>query len=387
MMAATVCFWACVMLVTYVWYAYPVLLWTLSHAGRKRRNALLEAKEDSWPTITIIIAVHNEEATLAERLENCLSLSYPHDKFEIVVASDGSTDGTVRVAREFAQRHENIHVSAQETREGKTAAQNAAARLCNGDVILFSDADTKFDARILEHIARPFADPKVGCVAGGLLWVNPDESAIAAGSDVYWRYERFMWREESTLGLLAWGSGACLAVRRALFRPVETQFGEDCIVPLDIVSLGYRVVFQPDAIAYEPRIATPGAELRSRTRMTLRSFAGTLSRGHLLNPVRFPGISWAIVSHKLLRWLTPYLLLLMLASNAVLVERPFYRLTLGLQALFYLSGLLGHALDRHHIRVPVVSTIYAFCLMNLGVAVGVAQAIGGRRIFAYRSEG
>ncbi|HLW60862.1 MAG TPA: glycosyltransferase [bacterium] len=359
----------------------------MSHARKRHRDAPLRTAEDLCPTVTIVIAVHNEEAGLADRLENCLSLSYPRDRLEILVASDGSTDGTVRVACEFARRYENIRVSAQESRGGKTAAQNAAVRESKSDVILFSDVDTKFDAHILEHITNPLIDPKVGCVVGGLLWVNPHNSAIAAGSDVYWRFERFLWREESLLGILAWGSGACLAVRRGLFRPMDAQYGEDCIVPLDIVSLGYRVVFQPDAIAYEPRISSPGAELRTRTRMTLRSFAGTLSRRHLLNPFRFPGISWAIISHKLLRWLTPYLLLSMLASNAALVDRPFYRLTFGLQALFYASAGLGHVLDRNRIRVPIVSTIYAFCLMNLGVGVGVAQAIGGRRIFAYRSEG
>jgi cellulose synthase/poly-beta-1,6-N-acetylglucosamine synthase-like glycosyltransferase len=306
----------------------------------------------------------------------------------VVVASDASTDRTCAIATKFSRTYPNVHLCAHGTRMGKTVAQNAAVKLSQDDIILFSDVDTKFDVGFLERITAPFADQSVGCVTGVLVWTNPTESAVAAGGDTYWRYEHFLWRLESRLGLLAWGSGACLAVRRQLFLPMEAQFGEDCVVPLDVISLGRRAVFQPEAVAYEARIANPKAEMRARIRMTLRGFTGTLSRKHLLNPWRSPRIAWAIVSHKVLRWLTPYFLLLMLASNLLLVDRSYwYRLAFGLQIAFYVSGAIGHVLDRYRIQAPLISTIYAFCLMNLGVSVGVAQALFGRRILAYRSEG
>jgi cellulose synthase/poly-beta-1,6-N-acetylglucosamine synthase-like glycosyltransferase len=305
----------------------------------------------------------------------------------VIIASDGSTDGTVFVADELVKKHANVHLYARKDRVGKSVVQNAAVKLSKSDIILFSDVDAKFDDRFLERLVLPFCDQRVGCVTGALISVNPEESAVACGTDYYWRFEHFVWRLESRLGLLAWGSGPCLAVRRALFRPMEAQYGEDCIVPLDVVLLGYRVVFQPSAIVRELRIADPNAEMRARIRMTLRSFAGTLSRRRLLNPLRFPGIAWSVTSHKLLRWLTPYFLLLALVSNALLAGRSFYRLTLALQIAFYLGALIGHVLDRRRVRLPIVSTVYAFCVMNVGVFVGVARAISGHQIFAYRSEG
>ncbi len=355
---------------------------------RREQETPLRTEGDSPPSVAVIVAVHNEEAALPAKLENCLGLRYPPDRLRVVVASDGSTDGTVRVAEGFARKYRNVHVLAQKERLGKTVAQNAAVKLCRDDVILFSDADTKFDGRFLERLIVPFSDRSVGCVTGALVWANPGESAVAAGGDLYWRYEHFMWRLESHLGLLAWGSGACLAVRRGLFAPMEAQYGEDCVVPLDVVSRGYRVAFQPEAVAHETHIAHARAEMRARARMTLRSFAGTMSRKRLLNPVRFPGIAWSIASHKVLRWLTPYFLLLILVANVVLVGRSsLYRLTLVPQIIFYVSGAIGYILDRYRLRVPLISTIYAFCLMNLGVSVGVAHALLGRRILAYRSEG
>lgn len=380
--------WGCALLVVYVWAGYPGLLWALARPTRDPDRAPSPRRgSEEAPAVTIVVAVSNEEAALPAKLEDCLRASYPRNKLDVMVASDGSTDGTVRIGNEFARRDGRVDVYVQEKRMGKTAVQNAAVRRARGDVIVFSDVDTRFDVRFLERLTEPFADRRVGCVTGALVWTNPAESAVASGGDVYWHYEHFIWRLESRLGMLAWASGACLAVRREIFKPMETQYGEDCIVPLDVVALGYRVVFQPEAAAYEARITDAGAEFRARVRMTLRSFSGTVSRAQLLNPLRFPRVAWAILSHKLLRWLTPYFLLLLFAANVSLVDRPFYRFTLGVQTGFYLIGGIGYILDRYRVRVPVLSTIYAFCLMNVGVSVGVAKAILGHRVVAYRSEG
>lgn len=380
-------FWAAVLLGCYAWFGYPMLLWVVSRLSARKEESSPRLPVDSLPSVTAIIAVHNEEAVLLERIENCLALSYPREKLEVIVASDGSTDGTVSIAEDAAKAHGNVRVYAQKDRVGKSVVQNAAARLSKSDFVLFSDADTSFDAHFLEHLMLPFGDQRVGCVTGMLVSTNPDESAIAGGTDYYWRYEYFLWHLESRLGLLAWGSGPCLAVRRELFRPMDAQYGEDCIVPLDVVSGGHRVAFQPAAVARETRIASPKEEMRARIRMTLRSFAGTLSRRHVLNPLRFPRIAWSIISHKLLRWLTPYFLLLAFASNVLLLRRPLYQATLAVQVVFYLGALVGHALDARRVRLPLISTIYAFCLMNAGVLVGVARALSGQQIYAYRSEG
>ncbi len=178
-----------------------------------------------------------------------------------------------------------------------------------------------------------------------------------------------------------------MAIRRDLFRPLQPQYGEDCVVRLDVIARGYKVVFQPNAVAYEKRIAHPKAELRARVRMTLRSFTGTLSRSGLLRLFDYPGIAWSILSHKMLRWLIPYFLLLTSRANLFLVDGFFYQLSLALQGFFYASAFICYSFYRRRIRVPLFSTVYAFCLMNLAILLGVTKAILGHRILAYQSEG
>jgi cellulose synthase/poly-beta-1,6-N-acetylglucosamine synthase-like glycosyltransferase len=379
-------FWVCVGLLFYAWMMYPALLWALCGVRRASSPVLCNSM---MPPVSIIIAVHDEASVLAARLQNCLDLDYPPERLEIIVASDGSRDETVAIANAFARTHGRIRVLAWPHRAGKTAVQNAAVACSRGEIVVFSDADTRFDPHFLRRLVRGFADPRVGCASGALVWTNPDTSSITAVGTLYWRVEHLLWRWESRLGVLAWGSGACLAVRRELLAPIDARYGEDCVVPLDAVSQGRRVVFQDDAKAYEPRIANAQAEMRARARMTLRSFAGTLSHRHLLNPFRFPGIAWSVVSHKLLRWLTPYLLVTVLVCNTALVLRgcDFYRPFLAGQLLFYLAAVTGYICDRCRIGLPGLSTAYAFCLMNLGVLIGVAHAVLGREIISYQSDG
>lgn len=387
MIVAILGFWGCVLISICTWFVYPLLLWV---AGRLAQvgNALADSGEASdFAPVTLLITAHNEESTLNQKLGNSLLLTYPKDKLEIFVASDGSIDGTVQIARHFAKKQSNIFVYEQEERRGKTLTQNAAIERSRGEIIVFTDADTTLNCDFLKQIVMPFANPKVGCVAGRLIWTNPGESAITGGGGLYWRYEHFLWYLESQLGILAWASGACMAVRRDLFKPMKPQYGEDCVVPLDVVAQDYKVVFRPDAIAYEERIADPKAELWSRARMTLRSFTGTLSYKQLLNPFRYPGVAWAIMFHKILRWLTPYFLGVTFISNLFLLSQPFYRLTFVAQLSFYLAGLIGYLADRRRLNIPLVSAVYAFCLANLAMFWGVTKALLGHRIVAYRSEG
>lgn len=169
--------------------------------------------------------------------------------------------------------------------------------------------------------------------------------------------------------------------------PMEPQYGDDVVVPLDVIRQGHEVRFEPEAVAYEDRISQPGAELRARIRMTIRSLSGTLSRSQLLNPLRYPGVAWSIVSHKLLRWFAPSFMLLAFFANLFLLDQTAYRLLFALQVAFYAAAVVGHLTERSRVKVRLASTIYAFCVMNLGIFLGVANVLLGRRISAYRSEG
>ncbi len=384
--AWAVSFWLSASLLIWTWVGYLVVLMILARARRRKTRWSTNKQNNGWccPEITVVIAVHNEESVIGRRVRNCLDLDYPANMLEIIIVSDHSTDKTNAIVTSFNDPRIRL-LSAKGT--GKSMAQNEAVDQARGDIVVFTDADTLFAADFLQRIVRPFADPQIGCTTGRLIWTNPGESAVAEGGSLYWRYEHSLWQLESQIGVLACGSGACLAVRRKLFRPIEPQYGEDCVVPLDVIIQGYKVVFQPDAIAYEEYVAEPRAELRTRVRMTLRSFTGTLSRRQLLNPFYYPAVAWAIVSHKILRWLTPYFLLAALISNVFLLSQPFYRLTLAAQILFYLAALIGYLADRWHLRIPLVAAVYSFCLSNLAMLLGVTKALLGHQIVTYSSEG
>ncbi len=216
-------FWTCVAVVCYAWFGYPLLLWVASRLSLGRRAMGYPSHSDALPSVTVIVAVHNEETALSEKIENILGTSYPRDRIEVIIASDGSTDKTVPIATGLADRYREVRLLDHTDRAGKTVVQNAAVKSSTGEIVVFSDVDTKFSGRFLESITAPFAEPRVGCVTGAVVWTNRDESAVVVGGDFYWRYEHFMWKLESQLGLLAWGSGACLAMRRELFRPMEPQ--------------------------------------------------------------------------------------------------------------------------------------------------------------------
>jgi cellulose synthase/poly-beta-1,6-N-acetylglucosamine synthase-like glycosyltransferase len=177
--------WGCALLVVYVWAGYPGLLWALARPTRDpdRVPSPRRGSEEA-PSVTIVVAVYNEEVALPAKLEDCLRASYPRNKLDVMVASDGSTDGTVRIGNEFARRDGRVDMYVQEKRMGKTAVQNAAVGRARGDVIVFSDVDTRFDVRCLERLTEPFADRRVGCVTGALVWTNPAESAVSSGGDV-----------------------------------------------------------------------------------------------------------------------------------------------------------------------------------------------------------
>ncbi len=378
-------YWGGILLAAYTWILYPLLLMLLG-ALLKQRDGITPATRYA-PSVMLLITVHNEEQALAAKIENSLQLRYPNRLLDIVIASDGSTDRTVEIAGRFVAQHSNVFLHSLPGKNGKSLTQNEAIRRSNAEIIVFTDADTVLRPDFIEKVVRPFSDSRVGCVAGRLVWRNPGESSISQGGSLYWRFENFLWRLESRLGLLAWASGACMAVRRDLFKPMEPQYGEDCVVPLDIVSQGCQVLFAREAIAFEYRIAEPSAEFRARVRMTLRSFAGTLSRKSLLNPFTHPWQAWVIYSHKVFRWLTPYFLILAFTLNLLWYSSSPYRELLLAQAFLYSLALLGLILERKGKRIPIASSLYAFCLANAAMLIGVGQWILGKRIVWYRSQG
>jgi glycosyltransferase involved in cell wall biosynthesis len=367
------------LLLVYTWVGYPIILWAMARIGRR---AFFQ-REQRQPSISIIVACYNEESRIAAKLNDCLALRYPAEKLQILVGSDGSNDGTEQIVEEFAARESRIQLLRSAGRAGKSGVQNLAAARARGDILLFTDAETETRPDLLEQLAEDFADPSVGLVAPVVQFGRFDDS-VSKGQGAYWRFEIFLRQLESELGILATASGAALAVRREIFRPLPPEYGDDCIIPLDVCLQGYKVLQDPRCVVTDEMPHSISAELRTRVRMTARNWGGILGRPGVLNPFRFPGIAWGLVSHKLLRWMTPFFLLAIFLANAWLVYHWRMVPLFILQCCFYLAAFAGWRRSHAPRCARVFGYPFAFCLANLGFFLGVLKSMRGERVVAYK---
>ena len=366
-------FWVALFLVVYTYLIYPVLLWLLG-AGRKMPEY---APLSEWPTASLIIAAHNEEAVLRAKLENALATDYPAERLDIIVVSDASTDGTDRIAAEFAERGVRLH--RQETRGGKTEAQNAGVRLARGQFLAFSDANSMYAPSALKRLLAPFADERIGCVCGELQYANPDEQGAGKGEGLYWRYERFLKRRESLLSSTLGANGAIYALRRELFVELRGDIISDFVAPLHAWRRGFRIAYEPTAVATEYSSVRFGDEFHRRRRIVSRSLYGLWTEVGVLNPFAHFFFAFQMSSHKLLRWLVPVWLLVVLAVNVPLAANEYYGLLLALQVAFYGLAALGLLLPERLGRYWLFYVPAYFTATNLGTLLGLLSFLTGRR--------
>ena len=238
-------FWGSAATLAYTYAGYPLLAAAVSRC-KPRPVRRAECTDEQLPFVSLIITAYNEELGLPAKLENTLALDYPPEKLEIIVASDCSSDATDEIVKQFAAREDNpfrtrLHRQAQ--RQGKTAAQNAAVELAEGEILLFSDATTLYQPDVLRVMAADFADAEVGCVAGRLLYVDPAQSGVGSGARSYWGYETFLKTCESNIGSLIGVSGCLYAVRRSAYVPLPPEACSDFIIATVMVEQGLRAVF------------------------------------------------------------------------------------------------------------------------------------------------
>lgn len=385
---AQVLFWLAAFCLFHVYVGYEALLRLAARLAPVGAHAQPEA--DHLPTLSILLTVHNEQRQVVARLENLLAQDYPAGRTEIVVASDGSTDETEALVAAFAAAHPErvIRLVPCHPQGGKSAAQNRAVPQLTGEVVVLTDAATRFAPGYLRALAAPFADPGIGCVSGQVVF-SDEGTAISRGQGRYWRSEMNVRACESRLGILAVASGQAMAFRRSLFRPLPTHIGDDCVIPLDVVRSGARVFHQPSALAFDANESRSARELSARSRMTARNWAGTWRYPGLLSPLRHPGYTLALWSHKLMRWLSPVFLLVLAASSLWLARHPFYGLCAGGGAAVLALAALGHVSEgrRERSGLPwrAAGMAQAFCVAQLGFLLGLAKVVRGQKIFAYRT--
>lgn len=374
----------CIFIIMYVYSLYGLLISFFARLARGKTGP--EPVAGYLPSVTVLLTVHDENEKIGPRIKNLLDLEYPQNRLQILVASDGSTDGTNEIVEKIED--DRVELFATRDQAGKTACQNLALARARGEIIVFTDAGTSFDRGFVSEVVKPLGNPVTGAVNGHLIFVAGDQSgSLAPSQGFYWNYELLIRQAESRLGILAVVSGACFAVKKALLRQMNPATGEDCIVPLDVVDQGFYVVHEPRALAYEQLDGLPEQEFRARVRMTLRNWQGTWSMPQLLNPVRNPGVSFALWSHKILRWLSPFFLITtIIAANLIPVASDSRAVILTwIVNCFVLLAFIGWIATSLEIRLPVVKTIYNFFLANAGFLMGVVLAMRKHKVHAYRS--
>lgn len=336
MIALAVLFWISLGALVWTHVAYPLVVTALA-----RMNGLPLRTGDALPTVTVIIAAHNEERVIERRIENLRALDYPADLVEIVVTSDASTDATEALAESAGVR------VVRNLRGGKVAAQNRAVRESTADVVAFTDANSTWATDALRTLVRGFADPDVAYVCGRLN-VLADDGRNKEGA--YWRYELGVRDAESRLDSVTGGNGSIYAVRRSEYVEVDSRFGHDLSLPYLMVQRGRRAVYEAGAQAYEKATPTTEDEYRRKVRMFEHCWA-ILFEGKMLRGQR-PLYLVELLSHRHLRYASGLLHLVLLATSIALVGHgTVYAVVLGLQLGVLAAALLGVGLPRYYVLV------------------------------------
>jgi cellulose synthase/poly-beta-1,6-N-acetylglucosamine synthase-like glycosyltransferase len=351
-----VLFWGSLALLVYTHAGYPLALWLVSRLRRMRGRdgALAEL-----PAVSLIVAAYDEEDVIARKVENVLALDYPRERLELIVASDGSADRTVERAREAG-----ADVVLDLPRGGKIRAQDQAVERSTGAVLAFSDANSVWEPDALRHLVEPFGDPKVGYVCGQVRFVN-ERGSNQEGA--YWRYEMAVRALESRLAGVTGGNGAIYATRRDSYLVVDPRMGHDLSFPFNMVKRGWRPVYAPAARALEKMVPSIEGEFRRKRRMMSHMWPIVI-RGGMLSPRGYgPLYAWEIASHRLLRYLSPFLHLIALVTNVLLLgEGWVYTLTLALQAALLVAAALGPFVPARPFRLA-----YYYVLVTGSLAAGL----------------
>lgn len=376
-------FWACAFLIAYTYFLYPLVLfgayalsqirrdWQYLTGRRNRRAASLEP--ENLPSLSMVIPAYNEKEHLPEKIANIQELDYPAEKLEVVFISDGSTDGTNEILKGIQGFDaQNLYFG---ERRGKSTALNEGVRQARHDLLVMSDAATLFAPDALKNLVRHFHDPGAGVVCGALLFRGSQESQQTEG--VYWKYESMLRLMEARLGATMTASGAIYALRRDCFLPISADTViEDFVIPMNARKRGYRVIYDPEVVATEFAASSVSGEFTRRVRLAVGSFRAMRQ----LARCRLRGFSLvAFFSHKLLRWIVPFLLIGLFLTNIFLLRDLLYQITFAIQLLFYFWAGMGFAFRDRLQGVRFALLGYFMLSMNLAFLVGFYRFVAGRK--------
>ena len=376
---AEIIFWVAAALIVYVYAGYPLLLAVLALFKRPAKAEL-----GYTPMLSVLIAAYNEEEAIGKKIEQTLALDYPADKIEILVLSDCSSDRTDEIVENFGDPR--VRLVRMTERRGKTHAQNEGVKHARGEVLIFSDATTVYHPKALAYLACNYQDPKIGAASGRYQYFDAEgNSPTGAGTIMFWNYENMIKMLQSRLRTISGCCGCIYSVRKVAYTELADDVISDLVQPLQVIRKGYRVRFEDRALAYEETTRSTKEEFSMRVRVVTRAMRGLLSVPDLLKPWKYAWTAFQLLSHKVLRWMVPVLLLMMLASSAPLAMQPgLYRTLFLLQALFYLAALVAALVPLHRKFRPLGVPLY-FCTLNAAALFSVIELLRGRKYVVWQT--
>ncbi|MBC77953.1 MAG: glycosyl transferase family 2 [Halobacteriovoraceae bacterium] len=355
-------------LIIYTYFGYLVLALGLGALRRKRVN-----KKEILPSVTLMIAAYNEERNIVAKLDNCMELDYPAEKLQIAVVSDASSDQTDQLVLDYpSERVSLIRVGG---RVGKTEARNAAIKQVDSEIVVFSDATTVYDPKIIKMFVRNFADSEVGMVTGHLKYIDPKGTQVGAGQKLFWKYECLLKKAQTFSGTLTGSVGCASAFRTKDYTPLPANVIEDFTEPLMMIKKGKRVVFEPEAVCEELTTEKTGDEWDMRVRVVRGGLTGLAYAKELLNPLKYPFVSFQLISHKLLRWFAPVIAISLFISCwlevALYRDSAFVFFIFSLQLVFYITALCASLFDSKKGNSKIFSFAHYFFVVNAAALTAV----------------
>jgi cellulose synthase/poly-beta-1,6-N-acetylglucosamine synthase-like glycosyltransferase len=375
-------FWSSLAVVAFAYFGFPCLIMLWGALFPKR-----VATKPVTPSISLIVAAYNEERNIIARLENALALDYPAESLEIIVASDGSDDETENLVSAYANQGVRL---LKLPRRGKVFALNAAVDQARGEILVFSDANSMYHKQALRKLARNFADPRVGGVAGVTIYslLNDSESS-SHGEDTYWNYDNWLKQQESLTGSVVSAHGGIYAIRRRLYpRLADSAVTDDFAISTAVIEQDYRLVFETQAISCEEAVTTAKHEFSRKVRIVTQGWRALLLRKKLLNPFRYGFYSVVLFGHKVLRRLVPVLLVLLFLSALLASGGSRILVYAALaQTCFYLLALIGFLTRRLPWgRSKLLYIPFFYCMANAAALVALLKLVRGRRIELWQPQ-
>jgi len=376
-------FWINVIIIVYVYLGYFCILEILTFVFKKEIYSKFKAQK--CPFISVIIAAYNEEKVIKKRIENLLQQDYPKDKLEIIVASDGSTDRTVEIAKQFEKY--GVKVLDFKENRGRAAVHNDAAKVTKGEILIFTDAETEFEKDFVQKIVKMYSIPEFGVGAGELVFRSP--KMFGETESIYWKVEKKLRYYEYLLGILPFASGACFSIRKELYEQIPLHSDIDNILPLSAIQKGYKVFYCKDAVAYEYTVSNAKQLFRKRYRTALRSMTDILSEVPNLIKKKKVGVLFSLFSHRLLRWWSSLLLPVLFFLNFKLLNNGLlYKIIFLSQVIFYTLALLyplQNSFNLPRVIIRIFNTAYSFVLANIAFMFAIFSYILKIKITAYKT--